>query len=88
MESDELKSPVRKLVRFFRSSRDGWKSKYQEAKRNNKRLVNQVRVVEKSREHWKGSQGGRPTGPRAGAGTGSDKKPRRLNRFPRPRQPS
>jgi len=53
MESDELKSPVRKLVRFFRSSRDGWKSKYQEAKRNHKRLVNQVRVVEKSREHWK-----------------------------------
>ena len=53
MESDELKSPVRKLVRFFRSSRDGWKSKYQEAKRKIKRLVNQVRAVEKSREHWK-----------------------------------
>jgi len=53
MESDELRSPVRKLVRFFRSSRDGWKSKYQEAKRTIKRLVNQVRAVEKSREHWK-----------------------------------
>jgi predicted nucleic acid-binding Zn-ribbon protein len=53
MESDEWRSPVRKLVRFFRSSRDGWKSKYQEAKREIKRLVNQVRAVEKSRGHWK-----------------------------------
>ena len=53
MESIELKSPVRKLVRFFRSSRDGWKAKYQESKRENKRLSNQVRAVEKSREHWK-----------------------------------
>jgi predicted nucleic acid-binding Zn-ribbon protein len=53
MESKELRSPVRKLVWFFRSSRDGWKSKYQEAKRTNKGLSNQVRAVEKSREHWK-----------------------------------
>jgi len=53
MESIEFRSPVRKLVRFFRSSRDGWKAKYQESKREHKRLSNQVRAVEKSREHWK-----------------------------------
>ena len=53
METKELRSPVRKLVRFFRSSRDGWKAKCQEWKRNNKKLSNQVRAVEKSREHWR-----------------------------------
>ena len=53
METKELRSPVRKLVRFFRSSRDGWKAKCQEWKRNNKRLSNQVRAVETSRDRWK-----------------------------------
>ena len=53
METKELRSPVRKLVRFFRSSRNGWKAKCQEWKRNNKKLSNQVRAVEKSREHWR-----------------------------------
>lgn len=53
METKELKSPVRKLVSFFRSSRDGWKAKCHESKRNNKRLSNQVRAVERSRDRWK-----------------------------------
>ena len=53
METTEFKSPVRKLLNFFRSSRDGWKEKYQESQRTNKRLVNQVRAVEKSRARWK-----------------------------------
>ena len=53
METKDLKSPVRKLVRFFRSSRDGWKGKCQESKRNNKKLSNQVRAVERSRDRWK-----------------------------------
>ena len=48
-----FKSPVSKLLKFFRASRDGWKAKCQEAKRQNKKLVNQTRAVEKSREHWK-----------------------------------
>lgn len=47
------KSPVLKLVKFFRTSRDGWKAKYQQAQRENKRLANQTRAVEKSRAHWK-----------------------------------
>ena len=53
METTEFRSPIRKLVSFFRTSRDGWKEKYQESKRENKRLGNQVRAVEKSRAHWK-----------------------------------
>lgn len=48
-----FKSPVSKLVTFFRKSRDRWKAKCQEAKRANKRLANQTRAVEKSRERWK-----------------------------------
>jgi hypothetical protein len=47
------KSPVSKLLTFFPQSRDRWKAKCQEAKRVNKKLANQVRAVEKSREHWR-----------------------------------
>ena len=54
MESMTFRSPLRKLVRFFERSRDGWKAKYQKAKQLCKKLSNQVRAVEKSREHWKG----------------------------------
>ena len=53
MEARTFKSPARKLVRFFESSRDNWKQKYRELQRVRKQLSNQVRAVEKSREHWK-----------------------------------
>lgn len=46
-------SPVRKLIRFFRDSRDGWKNKHQEAKALIKRLENRVRFLEKSKDQWK-----------------------------------
>jgi muramoyltetrapeptide carboxypeptidase LdcA involved in peptidoglycan recycling len=49
----EYRSPVKKLVRFFASSRDGWKAKCAEAKQRCKRLANQVRAVEKSRQQWR-----------------------------------
>lgn len=48
-----FKSPIPKLLKFFLRSRDRWKAKCQEAKRDNKKLANQVRAVEKSRNHWK-----------------------------------
>jgi len=48
-----FRSPVSKLMKFFRKSRDRWKAKCQEAKRANKLLANQTRAVEKSRERWK-----------------------------------
>ena len=52
-EDLELKSPVRKLARFFRKSRDGWKRKHHEMKARCKKLSNQVRAVERSRQLWK-----------------------------------
>lgn len=50
---DSFRSPMRKLVRFFRKSRDCWKEKCQRAKAESKLLGNQVRAVEKSRARWK-----------------------------------
>ena len=49
----EFKSPQRKLVAFFKRSRDGWKAKYMNVKKELKKAGNQVRAVEKSRAHWK-----------------------------------
>jgi chromosome segregation ATPase len=49
----EYISPLRKLMRFFHRSRDGWKRKCLDAKQANKLLKNQVRAVEHSREQWK-----------------------------------
>lgn len=50
---DELKSPLKKLVSFFRKSRDGWKAKHLATKYENIVLANKVRSVEKSRLKWK-----------------------------------
>lgn len=50
---NEFKSPVKKLVEFFRGSRDKWKAKYILKRDENIRLANLVRAVEKSRQHWK-----------------------------------
>ncbi len=47
------KSPLPKLVRFFRRSRNGWKAKYRAMKQQHKLMGNQVRAVEKSRARWK-----------------------------------
>jgi muramoyltetrapeptide carboxypeptidase LdcA involved in peptidoglycan recycling len=53
MESKTFKSPVMKLVRFFKRSRDKWKAKHHKVKQELKLMGNQVRAVEKSRAHWK-----------------------------------
>jgi hypothetical protein len=50
----EFKSPVSKLVSCFHKSRNRWKAKCQQEKRQNKLLSNQNRAVEKSRDRWKG----------------------------------
>jgi septal ring factor EnvC (AmiA/AmiB activator) len=47
------KSPVRKLVAFFEKSRDGWKAKHRELKKQLKKEQNQVRAVERSRAAWR-----------------------------------
>jgi len=48
-----FKSPLPKLVKFFERSRNGWKSKCQQAKAQNKHLATQTRAVEKSRAAWR-----------------------------------
>ena len=53
LEAREFKSPVSKLVRFFRVSRDGWKQKHHALKQHCKKLANQTAAVEKSRDRWK-----------------------------------
>ena len=55
MQSQEMEyvSPLRKLVRFFESSRDKWKAKHQEVKKQLKLAQNQIRAVEKSRAKWR-----------------------------------
>ena len=51
--SFEFKSPLRILVRAFRKSRDKWKQKYMEIKKEIKRFRNQAADARKSREMWK-----------------------------------
>ena len=53
IEIDTFRSPRKKLLRFFHSSRDRWKAKCLRAKSELKLLVNQVRAVEKSRLMWR-----------------------------------
>jgi proteasome assembly chaperone (PAC2) family protein len=53
MEETTYRSPVRKLLRFFHRSRDGWKRKLQQAKVVSKRLSKRVRKLEVSRDRWK-----------------------------------
>jgi hypothetical protein len=53
MEDKAYRSPMRKLLRFFERSRDGWKRKRQEAKVVTRRLSNRVRKLEASRDLWK-----------------------------------
>lgn len=50
---DQYSTPRKKLLRFFMRSRDGWKEKCQEARKQRKLMANQVRAVEKSREQWR-----------------------------------
>jgi hypothetical protein len=47
-----LSSPV-KLVRFFNGSRDQWKEKCKEAKKENKSLKTRLAAMRKSRDAWK-----------------------------------
>lgn len=52
LSADEFKSPVKKLVVFFRASRDKWKERYLVKRDESILLANKVRAVEKSRQHW------------------------------------
>jgi hypothetical protein len=47
------RSPTSKLIRFFRSSRDKWKSKCQAAKQENNSLKIRLAKMTESRDRWK-----------------------------------
>jgi hypothetical protein len=49
----EYLSPDYKLVAFFRESRDGWKEKAQEAKRQVRKLKERLKRVRARRDYWK-----------------------------------
>ena len=52
-EEKIYKSPIRKLVWFFETSRDQWKAKCLEAKATAKGLKHRIRYLERSKEQWK-----------------------------------
>jgi hypothetical protein len=52
-EAKVYRSPLHKLLNFFRKSRDGWKVKCLTAKRKGKALANNVAALTKSRDRWK-----------------------------------
>lgn len=53
MNEKTYKSPLKKLVRFFEQSRDGWKTKYFEKKKELKRVTNHIYDLEKRKDDWK-----------------------------------
>lgn len=53
IEVFEYKSPLRKVIALLKKGRDNWKVKYQAVKSEERRLKQQNRAVEASRQHWK-----------------------------------
>ncbi len=51
--TESYKSPVRKLIPFFKKSGNQWKEKCQEAKYQVKLLKNKIRYMDKSKEKFK-----------------------------------
>lgn len=47
------KSPLKKLVTFFKKSRDSWKEKYLNSKNENRLLKNKLSVLKESKQKWK-----------------------------------
>src|SRR5580698_4972528 len=52
-EPQVYRSPLHKLLKFFRKSRDRWKAKCLLGKRKAKRLTNSAAALRKSRDRWK-----------------------------------
>ena len=52
-DSLRYRSPISKLLRFFRRSRDNWKAKCKAAKRENKSLKTRLGKMTESRNRWK-----------------------------------
>ena len=50
---ESYRSPVSKLLQFFRKSRNKWKAKCKLAKRENKSLKTRLAKMTESRDRWK-----------------------------------
>jgi hypothetical protein len=48
-----FRSPISKLVQFFRRSRDQWKAKCKDAKKENKSLRYRLAKMTEKRDRWK-----------------------------------
>lgn len=79
------RSPLSKLLRFFRRSRDQWKSKCKVAKEENKSLKIRLAKMTESRDRWKAKAQSAQKILRGGSTTAQsgNKKPRAVN-LPRP----
>jgi predicted nucleic acid-binding Zn-ribbon protein len=53
MQEKTYKSPLKKLVKFFETSRDNWKKKYLEKKKELKRATNRIYDLELRKDEWK-----------------------------------
>ena len=53
MQEKIYKSPLKKLVKFFEKSRDNWKNKYFEKKKELKRATNRIYDLESRKDEWK-----------------------------------
>lgn len=53
MADMEFRSPIRKLVVFFRASRDKWKQKCQQTKYEFKLLKRRYANLTRNRDQWK-----------------------------------
>lgn len=53
MREKEYKSPLKKLVVFFEKSRDSWKTKYFDKRKELKRVTNRIYDLEKRKDTWK-----------------------------------
>ena len=49
----EYKSPSHKVFEILKNGRDGWREKYGNLKSNVRKMENQVRAVERSRQKWR-----------------------------------
>jgi predicted nucleic acid-binding Zn-ribbon protein len=53
MQEKVYKSSLKKLVKFFESSRDNWKEKYFEKKKELKRSLNRIYDLNNRKNEWK-----------------------------------
>jgi hypothetical protein len=72
MKGKKYTSPKHKLVKFFLRSRDNWRSRAEEYRSENRRLMVRIRDLECSRDHWRGKYFESRGDSRAEGGTESD----------------